>query len=309
VLSGILRGVGDVVTPMIAGIVSGILNMVLDPLMIFGWGPFPELGIAGAAYATIIARGLVFLYLLWYIFSGRHHLKLHIKDAKVHWHLVKKMVKIAIPASIAQIFLALSGSFLFARVNTFGAVASSAYSLGSRIDSLLFLPSMSFSQAIATIVGQNIGADKKHRASKAALIAIIQCGIITFVFSTLLMIFPTAIFDLLFNKAGADVLALARNYVLIVSFGYMFLSVRIVINGVFQGSGASIYLMLMTFASLGLRVGLGYAFSFTPLGVRGLFMGISISFVLSAILMFIVFRKGKWLDVDVIKSKKKKQDD
>ncbi|MBT3320425.1 MAG: MATE family efflux transporter [Clostridia bacterium] len=307
VLSGILRGVGDVVTPMIAGVASGLLNMVLDPFLIFGWGPFPEMGVSGAALATIIARALVFFYLVWYIFSGRHHIKLHIKDAKVHWHLAKKMVKIAIPASISQVFLTLSGFMLFARVNMFGAVASSAYSLGSRIDSLLFLPSISFSQATATIVGQNIGAEKKHRARKASILAIIQCGIISFVISTLLMFFPTAIFDLLFAKAGAPVLLLARDYVMIISFGYAFLSVRLIINGVFQGAGASMYLMFTTIASLALRVGLGYAFSYTALGIQGMFMGISISFVLSAIFMFIVFRKGKWLDVDVIKPRKTKK--
>ena len=308
VFSGILRGVGDVITPMIAGVVSGILNMVLDPFMIFGWGPFTAMGVAGAAYATIISRALMAAFLAWLIFSGRHQLKLKLRNFKVHWNLAAKLVKIAIPASISQVILSLSGSVLFSRVNMFGATASSAYSLGSKLDSLIFLPGMSLSQATATIVGQNIGADKKERAYNGARTAILQGGLLTLGLSTLLFIFPTAMFELLFANAGTDVMSLARSYVTIVSFGYAFLSVRIIINGVFQGSGASMHLMVMTIISLVLRVGLGYALSYTPLGVKGLFLGISISFVISSVLMFIVFSKGGWQHVDVIKKKKPIED-
>ena len=304
VFSGILRGVGDVMTPMIAGIVSGVLNMALDPLMIFGWGPFPAMGVSGAAYATIISRALMAFFLAWLVFSGRHHLKLSLRNLKVHWNLAAKLVKIAVPAGISQVILSLSGSLLFSRVNMFGATASSAFSLGSKLDSLVFLPGMSLSQATATIVGQNIGADKKKRAFDGAKTAIIQGGLLTLVLSTLLFLFPTSVFELLFSNAGADVMTLARSYVMIVSFGYAFLSVRIIINGVFQGSGASMHLMILTIISLILRVGLGYAFSYTSLGVNGLFMGISISFAISSVLMFIVFSRGGWQHVDVIKKDK-----
>jgi len=259
--------------------------------------------VLGAAYATIIARALACFYLMWYIFSGRHHFKLKLRDAKIHWHLVPKMIKIAVPASISQVMLSLSGMMLFARVNVFGAVSSSAYSLGAKVDSMLFLPSMSISQATATIVGQNIGANQKPRAMKAAKTALVHCGLITLVLSTLLFIFPSSLFNLLFANAGTDVMALARSYVLIVSFGYAFLSVRIITNGVFQGSGASLHLLIMTIVSMVLRVGLGYALSYTSLGVKGVFAGISISFVISAALMLAVLMKGGWQHVDVIKAK------
>ena len=303
VFSGILRGVGDVITPMIAGVVSGFLNMALDPFMIFGWGPFPALGVAGAAYATMISRALMAFFLAWLVFSGRHQLNLNIRHLKVHWNIAKKLAKIAVPASISQVMLSLSGSMLFSRVNMFGATASSAYSLGTKLDSLVFLPGMSLSQATATVVGQNIGAGEKERAYKGARTAILQGGILTLILSTLLFIFPTAMFELLFANAGTDVMSLARSYVMIISFGYAFLSVRIIINGVFQGSGASMHLMVMTIISLLLRVGLGYAFSYTSLGINGLFLGISISFAISSVIMFIVFSRGGWQHVDVIKKK------
>lgn len=302
VFSGILRGVGDVLIPMITGIASGILNIVLDPLLILGWGPFPVLGVSGAAYATIFSRALACFYLMWYIFSGRHHFKLRIRDIKIHWHIVPKMIRIAVPASISQVFLSLSGAVLFSRVNAFGAVASSAYSLGAKVDSMLFIPGFSLSEAIATIVGQNIGADQKSRALKAARTAIFQCVLLTLVLSTLLFLFPSSLFNLLFNKAGQDVLSLAQSYVLILSFGYAFLSVRIVSNGVLQGAGASMHLMTLTIVSLALRVGLGYALSYTSLGIKGVFAGISISFVISSAIMFIVLMKGSWMHADVIKS-------
>jgi len=295
VLSGILRGLGDTQMPMIIGIVSGVLNAILDPFLIFGWGPFPELGIAGAAYATVFSRLIAVGILIYKLFIGKFHFKLKLKEFKIDTKIFFQLWKIGLPAAISQVFLSLGATLLVRRVNEFGDISSAAYGIGRRLDSLLFTVGMSINQAVSAIVGQNIGADLKERAKKAANFAVLAAFVFTYMISLIFVAFPNA-YLFMFSMEPA-VKELAASYVRVLCLGYGFLAVRIVINGVFVGSGDTFTQMIMTIISLLLfRIPLAYAFSYTSLGVRGVWIGISVSFVVSAFAMYMVFRRNKWLD-------------
>ncbi len=295
VLSGILRGLGDTKMPMIIGIVSGVLNAVLDPFLIFGWGPFPELGIAGAAYATVFARLVSVVILIYKLFLGKFHFRLQLKEFRIDRKIFWQLWKIGWPAAVSQALLSLGGTLLIRRVNEFGDIAAAAHGIGRRLDSFLFTIGMSLNQAVATVVGQNLGAGKKERAKKAANFAVIAAMGLTFAVGMIFVIYPKA-YLFMFSTEEA-VSELAAWYVRFLCLGYGFLAVRIVINGVFIGSGDTITQMIMTIVSLlFFRIPFAYAFSYTSLQVRGVWLGISASFLVSALIMYIVFKRNRWTE-------------
>lgn len=298
-LSGILRGIGDTHTPMIVGIVSGVFNVVLDPLLMFGVGPFPALGIAGAAYATVLSRALVSAYLVYIIFSGKFHFKLSIRDMKINFDILKQMIRIGLPAGITQVIISLGGTALMGRVNMFGDVAAAAHGLGQRLDSLVFMPAMGINQAAATMVGQNLGAGNKERAKESGFYSLKITFVIIIGISILLFIFPQVFLSIFSNDL--TVIKMGVNYIRLLSIGYAFIGSRIVMNGIFQGAGASFLSMMLSIVSLwGLRIPMAYLFSLTPLGIYGLWLGIGLSFIVSALVMFYWFNKGTWLEKAVV---------
>lgn len=129
--TSILRGIGDTITPMKVEFITIILNIILDPLLIFGIGPFPELGIAGAAYATVFSRIVGSLYITYYIFSKKSIFKIKLKDFKFDFDIAKKLLKLGIPAASTQVILSLGFMVLIWRVNSFGDVSAAAH--GDRV--------------------------------------------------------------------------------------------------------------------------------------------------------------------------------
>jgi putative MATE family efflux protein len=306
-ISGVLRGIGDTRTPMIIGVVSELANVVLDPFLIFGWGPFPALGISGAAYATVITKALAAFCLIYIIFSGRMHFKLKIKNIRVDFTVIKQIIKIGTPASITQIIISLGNTVLLGRVNVFGDIALAVQGLGHRLDSLIFLPAMGISQAAAIMVGQNLGAGDKKRARASGIYALKITLTILTVLGTIFFILPK-VFLGIFTKEE-EVLRLGVYYIRYMAFTYAFIGCRIVMNGIFQGAGAAFLSMVLSAISLwGFRIPLAYAFSFSSMGVRGIWFGVSLSFILSAGFMYYWFNKGTWTEKAVTNKKMESQD-
>lgn len=295
IFQGILRGLGDTKTPMYMGIIAGVLNAVLDPFLILGWGPFPVMGIQGAAYATVFARMVTVVILAYKVFGNKFHFKLELKKFGVDYAIFKQILKIGIPASISQMALSMGGMLLMMRINVFGSVAAASHGLGARMDALVFTVGMSLSQAAATIVGQNLGAGLKDRALAAAKYAVKAGFIATIAVCSIFAVYPNA-YLFMFNVEPA-VIELTSWYIRFLCAGYAFLSVRIILNGIFLGAGAANTQMFMTLISLFIfRLPFAYALSYTNLGVRGVWLGISLSFVVSAFVMYMVFKKSNWMD-------------
>lgn len=225
IMSGLLRGIGDTKTPMIAGVVSGIINMVLDPLLIFGFGIFPELGLSGAAYATVISRIFAAAYIFYMVLRGKTFLKLNFRNFRVDFEITKQLFKIGIPSSVSQAVISLGGTVILGRVNYFGKVAIAAHGIGNRLDSLLQMPTMGLAQATSSMVGQNLGAKQKDRAFNSGRYAMRTTFVVLAIMGIIFAIFPSAFFAIFSDDV--EVIKLGRYYIYGTTIFYAFVGCRI----------------------------------------------------------------------------------
>ena len=299
VLSSMLRGVGDTKTPMIAGVVSSIINIVLDPFLIYGWFIFPKMGVAGAAWATVFARFVLTIYLLYRVLRKDCPLGLNLKKLRIDFGILKEIFRIGIPSSISEMSVALGMILIMGRVNMFGAAATAAHGLGARFESVMYLPMSALGQATGTMVGQNLGAKLRDRAYKTSTTAIKYSFIATTFFAILFVIFARPITSAFTNST--DVVELARYYIFFVFSFYGFMGIRVAMLYSFYGAGDARTALLTTLLSFfALRLPLAYAGSFTSLGVRGVWLGMGIAYALTVLFMIRVFRRKKWMEKSII---------
>ena len=166
------HGLGDTFTPMLISLLSVSCNIILDPIVIFGWGPFPKLGIIGAAWATVFSRVIGAGLALYFLRKKARILIPHLKDIKPRWSLMSTILKISLPASISHSLTSFGFLFLQGFVNTFGTVVIGVFSLGNRLTGFFMMPAMGLSNALSSIVGQNLGAGNIKRAEKSVLYAL-----------------------------------------------------------------------------------------------------------------------------------------
>jgi len=294
ILRSVLQGIGDSITPLKIQIVTIVLNVILDPLLIFGIGPFPALSVAGAAIATVIARFSGSVIALYILISGRKGVQLKKKYLKPRKQALMLIGKIGIPASIGHGISALGFTVLQGLVNTLGAAVIAAFGIGSRIINSFNMPAMGISQATAVLVGQNLGAKKPDEAGrivgkavKAVLIFIVTGMTLTFFFGRHLV---------QFFIDDPEVIALGAQQFRIVSVSVVFFSVFTVLNGAFQGGGDTKPIMILNISRLWLvRVPLAYLLIFTAgWGAAGIWWAMFASNFSVAAVNIILFRTGRW---------------
>ena len=183
-----LQGSGDAKTPLYALIVANILNIILDPMLIMGYGPFPAMGVAGSAVATVITRGIGVLYLFVHLFFAHSTLHLKWKYLKPLPSLMKRIVNIGFFASLQVFIREISFLFLMRLVTSFGDATLAAYGIGSRLRTFIMVPGFGFASAAAVLVGQNLGAGKPERAKKSAWQAVMYYEIIAIPLAVLFLI-------------------------------------------------------------------------------------------------------------------------
>jgi len=294
IFSALLRGYGDTKTPMKFMIFSSLLNIILDPFIIFGIGFFPALGVKGAAYATIFSRAIAGIVGIYLLFTGRKGLTLKLKYLKPDFTVLKKIIVIGFPSAAEQSIVALGMTLLMSIVSQFGTMVVAAYGIGSRILSVVMLPSRGLATATTTMVGQNLGADNIKRAESSAWKS---TGII-FVTLTLLAIisnlFPRAIIGV-FNS-NPEVIEIGVSFLRVVGFSFGFLGVRFVIGGSFRGAGNTVVAMVLAIIALwGLRLPLAQILSLNlDFGTSGIWWGMFLSNFLTALIAMFWFKKGGW---------------
>jgi putative MATE family efflux protein len=294
IVTALLNGVGDTVTPMKLMGVSVVFNIVLDPLFIFGWGPFPAWGVAGAAVATIISRGMIALFGLYLLFSGKVGIHVRPRYLRLHWETVRHILTIGLPASLGQSGTALGFSIMTGILARFGTAVVSAFGIGNRIISIMTMPATGLGQATATMVGQNLGAEKKRRAERSAWTGM---GISTaFLLSGSVAVYFLRASLIRSFIADPEVIALGAQMLAITAMAFPFMGILQVVIGTYQGSGHTVYSMFFSLFRLwGMRIPLVYFLGFTfAMGADGVWWAMFISNFGTSVLSLGFFLSGNW---------------
>jgi putative MATE family efflux protein len=292
--AAVLQAVGDARTSLWIMASSVLLNIALDPLLIFGIGPFPRWEVAGAAWATSIARTVGMAVALVILFRKKTHLQLHLRNVHFDGSLIRRMLKIGIPGSLQMGSRSIAGMIMMGIVAQYGTFALATYGIGIRLDMFVMMPGFGLAAATATLVGQNLGAGEKQRAEKSGWIA--AGNYVAFMLSAgvLFYIFAETVFSIFNNQA--EVLQLGKVYLRIVVFAYPFIAIGIILNRALSGAGETTKTMIVTVISL-FAVGIPLACILPQLfnlATKGLWLSIVISNINNGVIMTIIFSRGRW---------------
>jgi len=298
-VNAIFRGAGNAAIAMQSLWIANILNMILDPILIFGFGPIPAMGVTGAAIATNIGRGAGVLYQLYFLAGERGIIKIHRENIKLDWSIIGRLLKVS-AGNIGQ-FLISTASWLFmARIIvTFGSSAFAGYQFAIRVIIFTILPSWGMANAAATLVGQNLGAQQPDRAEKSVW----KAGFLNMIFLGLISIafyFVSEPIMQIFSN-DAEVIRYGTQCLRIVAFGYVFYGYGMVIVQSFNGAGDTLTPTILNLFGYWLfQIPLAYLLAVQfDFGASAVFWAIAIAESVMAVIAIYIFRRGKWKEVKI----------
>ncbi len=294
-VSAVLRGLGDSKTPLYFLIISTILNIILVILfvVVFKWG------IAGAAFATVIAQGVSFILAVIYLNKYHSIINFSYKNIVFDKDIFYKSLKIGIPSGLQQTFVAIGMMALMRVVSDFGTNTIAAYTVAGRIDSFAAMPAMNFSMALSTFVGQNIGANKIDRVKKGYIATLWMTGFISIIVTLSVYFFGEQMMSLFSNDH--EVIQIGKSYLIIVSSFYILFSFMFANNGVLRGAGDTLVPMFITLFSLWLlRIPFSYIIS-KQIGSDGIWWSIPLAWFVGCVLSYIYYKTGRWKRKALIK--------
>jgi putative MATE family efflux protein len=294
VINAVFRGAGDAVLAMRVLWIANLINIVLNPLLIFGIGPFPRLGVLGSGIGTTIGRSTGVLLQLWLLTRGHSRVVVKLNHIRVGLDSMMRLIRLSI-GGIFQYFVGMATWIVLVRmVAVFGSIAVAGYTVAIRIFIFAILPSWGMANAAATLVGQNLGAHKPDRAEqsvwRAGFYNMIFLGLVALVFVT----FAKPLVSIFTNDA--QVIPVAAAALRIISYGYVFYAWGMVIVQAFNGAGDTNTPTLINIAgNWVLCFPLAWFLAFKlGLGPDGVFMSIAIAASSVAVMAVLVFRRGQW---------------
>ena len=299
-INGIFRGAGDAMMAMKSLWVANISNIILCPILIRGLGPVPAFGLNGAAMATTIGRGIGVCYQFYHLFKGKGMISFNFRQLKPDWKIIASLINIAWPATLQ--FLIASGSWIVLAilvVQTGHSDASAGYQIAIRVVLFFLLPAWGMSNAAATLVGQNLGARQPERAQLSVLKTARYNAVFMGLVSLIFLVFAESIITF-FTKE-----VVVRQYAVlamrIISAGYIFYGIGMVMTNAFNGAGDTrtpTWINLFGFWCF--QIPLAYILS-KPLGIGpvGVFIAIPVAETAITITAYIFFRRGNWKLVKV----------
>jgi MATE family, multidrug efflux pump len=292
----VLRGAGDSKTPFYFMLLSVGIDIALNPLFIFGWGPIPRLGIAGSALATFIAQAVSLTALIRHLYRRHHMLCLHKRELallKVSWPLVGTLVKKGIPMSAQMLVLSLSGVLMITLVNRFGVDTTAAFGAALQIWNYIQMPAFAVGMAVSAMTAQNVGAGKWERVTRIARVGVLYSVALTGSIVLAIELLNTTVFGL-FLPAGSDALAIAAHMNRIVTGSFIFFGVSLTLFGVVRATGAVIApLVILTVSLLVVRFPLAELF-LPRFHVDAVWWSFPVSSLLAAVLAALYYRYGGW---------------
>ncbi|PAD35630.1 MATE family efflux transporter [Terribacillus saccharophilus] len=282
----VLRALGDSKTPLKFVLVAVILNTILDPLFISGFG----LGIEGAAYATVLSQAVAFLLGLWYTLrNGLAPLSIPFLPKKEQVLLI---LKLGIPSGLQMMVIYAGVTAIMSVVNSFGGSVVAGFGASQRIDSLITLPAMALGTAVNSMAGQNIGIGRWDRVKEIAKYGALFNLAIMLVIAILVFLLAEPLTSLFIDEESA--VSFGTDYLKIIAFFYPFIGLNFILNGIVRSSGAMYQVLILNILSFWLlRYPLTYICS-AFIGENGIALGMGISFILSSIFSFSYYKWGKW---------------
>lgn len=298
-LNSIFRGAGDAAIAMRVLWIANVLNCILDPLLIFGIWIFPELGVTGAAVATLIGRGIGLIYACYKMFFTEKRFEIRREHWKFDGERLRRLWSVSWVAMLQFGIGTTSWLGLMVVVAGFGSEAVAGYTIGIRIIIFALLPAVGLANAAATLVGQNLGAKQPERAEKSVWKAAFYNAIFQTSIGVLFVIFAEPIAKIFTDEPL--VLAYATDALRIIAYGFLFYSVGMVLESSFNGAGDTwtpTYLNLFVFWLFEVPLAYLLAYNF-EMGAHGVFWAITIAFSMLAIASTILFKRGKWKLMEV----------
>ena len=298
-LNSIFRGAGNAAIAMRTLWIANGINIVLDPLLIFGIGPFPEMGVTGAAVATTIGRGIGVCYQVYHLVNGKSLVHLKLRHLTAVWVIIWRLIRVS-STGVLQFFIATaSWLFIIRIIALFGDAAVAGYSIGIRIVIFTILPAWGMASAASTLVGQNLGAMQPERAEKSVWRTAFFNMIFLTTISVLFVITAPWLIPL-FTKEP-EVIEQGVLCLRIICLGYVFYAYGMVIGQAFNGAGDTITPSWINFVAFWLlQIPLSYLFAkLFNWGPVGVYWAIAISESMLAVIAIVVFRRGTWKTVKI----------
>lgn len=300
-INGIFRGAGNAAIAMKSLWIANLFNILLDPLLIFGFSFIPAFGVKGAAIATTTGRSIGVLYQLYHLRKASGLLKVRKQHFKFDVGVIKGLVAIASPATFQFIIASASWIFLAAMIAEYGSAASAGYQTAIRLVIFFILPAWGMSNAVATLVGQNLGAKLPARAEESVKITT-RYNVVFMAFVTLIfLLFAYPLVGLFIPAAQVQQTRYAVQALQVVSSGYVFYGIGMVTTQAFNGAGDTktpTWIYFLGFWVFQVPFA-WFMHKHTPLGILGIFMAVPIAETLMAVSVYIMFRRGKWKTVQV----------
>ncbi len=300
-INGIFRGAGNASIAMKSLWIGNIFNILLDPLLIFGIGFFPEFGVKGAAIATTTGRTIGVLYQVYHLWRSSGALKMKLHHFRPDVKVIKGLLGIASPATFQFIIASASWIFLASMVAEYGSAASAGYQTAIRLVVFFILPAWGMSNAVATLVGQNLGAKLPERAEESVKITARYNAIFMAIVTVVFIFFTYTLVAIFITPAQVEQIKYAVLSLQLLSSGYIFYGLGMVITQAFNGAGDTRTPTWVYFFGFWIfQVPFAYLLhKYTAMGISGILVAVPVAETLMSITVFILFRRGKWKSIEV----------
>ena len=292
--TSVFQGAGDMMTPMKIGAFVTVLNIALDPLLIFGLLGVPKMGIAGAAIASLSARFIGCILMARVLLRGRHAVRLKLDELKPDFSVMKRILLVGLPGGVQLMVRSSSMLIMTGLAAMLGPMVVAALGVGNRLFGIFLLPGFGFGAASSTLVGQNLGARNPARAEKSALLTAFYYLIFITVGAIPLFFFSRQV-SAVFNPEP-EFVAISSDFIRYIAVGAFFLSPGMIFTQALQGAGATVLPLMATAITLyGVQIPMAYALAVHfHMGAHGIWMSTVASGLVNAILMSFIFFRGGW---------------
>jgi len=293
-LNAAFRGAGDATVALRSLWLANGLNIVLDPCFIFGLGPFPELGVTGAAVATTIGRSIGVLYQLWHLFDGNARLSLKLRNLRIRPAMAARMLVISL-GGIGQFLISTASWMIIMRIIAlYGSTAIAAYTVALRVLEFVWMPAWGLGNAAATMVGQSLGAQKPERAEQSAWQAVRFNLVFMTAVGALIVAFGPSVAAMFSDDP--EVIRYGSHCLRILGLGFPLSAIGIIISQAFNGAGDTTTPTVMNFVCFWLiQIPLAYWLAKgVELGPNGAFVAMVVSEGLLTVMSVVLFRRGNW---------------